>query len=31
MISIDAINLQERFQQGPDRFDGAANSYQTFF
>ena len=30
MISIDAINLQERLQQGPDRLDGAANSYQTF-
>jgi hypothetical protein len=30
MISIDAINFQERLQQGPDRFDGAANSYQTF-
>ena len=32
MISIDSINLQERLQQqGPDRLDGAASSYQTFF
>ena len=30
MISIGSINLQERLQQGPDRLDGAANSYQTF-
>ena len=30
MISVDSINLQERLQQGPDRLNGAANSYQTF-
>ena len=31
MISIDSINRQERLQQqGPDRLDGAASSYQTF-
>ena len=27
---IDSINLEERLQNGPDRLDGAANSYQTY-
>ena len=27
---IDSINLEERLQNGPDRLDGAASSYQTY-
>lgn len=30
IATIESINLEERLQNGPDRLDGAASSYQTY-